>query len=80
MSVNISTDGQIAIKDVVFRIMDIMGYRGDVIHKDERKADVECHNASNAKIRSMIDYRLTPFEEGLEKTLDWYRKNITPSR
>ena len=75
-SVNISTDGQIAIKNVIFKIMDILGYHGEIIYKDERKADVECHNASNAKIKSMIDYRLTPFEQGLDETLAWYRENI----
>ena len=73
-SVNISTDGQIAIKNVIIKIMDILGYHGDIIYKDERKADVECHNASNAKIKSMIDYQLTPFQQGLGETLDWYRK------
>jgi len=76
-SVNISTDGQIAIKDVIFKVMQAMGYQGDVAYKDERKADVECHNASNAKIRSMIEYRLTPFEKGLQETVDWYKKYIS---
>jgi UDP-glucose 4-epimerase len=80
MSVNISTDGQIAIKDVIQEIIGITGYQGDVIYREERKADVECHNASNAKIKSMIDYQLTPFEIGLRKTLDWYKKNIVPSQ
>jgi len=75
-SVNISTDGQIAIKDVIFKIMDMLEYQGDVIYKEVRKADVECHNASNAKIRSMIEYRLTPFEKGLRNTIEWYKKQI----
>jgi UDP-glucose 4-epimerase len=79
LSVNISTDGQIAIKDVIQKIIEILGYRGDIIYKKERKADVECHNASNARIKSMITYQLTPFEKGLQETLDWYRKNITPT-
>jgi UDP-glucose 4-epimerase len=76
MSVNISTEGQIAIKDVIRKIMDIMGYHGDIAYKEERRADVECHNASNAKIRSMIDYQLTSFDKGLQETIDWYKKNI----
>lgn len=80
MSVNISTDNQIAVKDVIRKITDIMGYHGDIAYKEERRADVECHNASNAKIRSMIDYQLTSFEKGLQETLDWYKKNITPAQ
>lgn len=75
-SINISTDGQIAIGDVIRKIVKIMGYRGDILQKAGRKADVECHNASNKKIKSMIDFRLTPFDTGLKETIDWYIKNI----
>jgi UDP-glucose 4-epimerase len=78
MSVNISTDNQIAIKDVIQKIMDRMGYQGEIAYKEERRADVINHIASNAKIKSMIDYQLTSFEKGLKKTLDWYTNNITP--
>lgn len=48
-SVNISTDGQFSMKDVVSKIVNIMGYKGEVINKPARRADVECHNASNKK-------------------------------
>ncbi|MFC1845166.1 dTDP-glucose 4,6-dehydratase [Thermodesulfobacteriota bacterium] len=75
-SVNISTDGQIAIADMIRMIADFLDYRGDIAYKEERKSDVECHNASNKKIRSMIDFQLTPFEDGLQKTLEWYKNNI----
>jgi len=75
-SINVSTDGQIAISEVIRMVADMMGYHGEIIRKEGRKSDVECHNASNAKIRSLIDYRLTSFETGLRETLEWYRKNI----
>ncbi|PKN52258.1 MAG: UDP-glucose 4-epimerase [Deltaproteobacteria bacterium HGW-Deltaproteobacteria-13] len=75
-SVNISTDGQIAIKEVIRRVAGIMGYKGQILYKEARKSDVQCHNASNAKIKSMIEYPLTPFDKGLQETLAWYRKHI----
>jgi len=75
-SVNISTDGQIAIKDVINKIADLMGYSGEILLKSARKSDVECHNASNVKINSMIEYQLTDFEIGLSQTLAWYSENI----
>ena len=75
-SVNISTDGQISMKDVIYKISSLMNYNGEILNKPARGADVECHNASNAKIKSMIDYQLTSFEEGLAKTIDWYKDNI----
>lgn len=78
-SVNISTDGQIAIKDLMAMVVDGMGYKGEIVRKDARKSDVECHNASNAKVKSMIEYRLTPFDVGLRETLAWYRDTIKAS-
>ena len=38
-----------------------MEYKGDVLKKPARGADVECHNASNKKIKSMIDYSPNTF-------------------
>jgi UDP-glucose 4-epimerase len=75
-SINISTDGQISMKEVIAKIATLMEYKGEILQKPARGADVECHNASNTKIKSMIDYQLTSFEEGLAKTIAWYQENI----
>jgi UDP-glucose 4-epimerase len=75
-SVNISTDNQIAIGDLVTRIATLLGYKGDILRKPVRAADVLCHNASNQKVRSLIDYSLTDFDTGLRETLDWYVKRL----
>jgi UDP-glucose 4-epimerase len=75
-SVNISTDNQLSIGELIARICRELGYRGEIARKEGRKADVLCHNASNEKIRGLIDYRLTPFDAGLRETLDWYRGRI----
>ena len=75
-SINISTDGQVSMKDLVHKIVGIMDYKGEILQKEARGADVECHNASNEKVKGMIDYQLTSFEEGLEKTITWYKENI----
>jgi UDP-glucose 4-epimerase len=75
-SVNISTDGQISVRDLINQISNLMGYKGSILSKPARGADVECHNASNAKVKTIIDYQLTSFEDGLSKTLSWYKENI----
>lgn len=75
-SVNISTDNQISIRDLLQKICIEMNYRGEILKKPERKSDVLCHNASNEKIQKMIKYLLTPFDDGLGKTLDWYRTHL----
>ena len=71
-SANISTDNQIAIGELVTRIAAMLGYREEIVRKPARQADVLCHNASNQKVRALIDYSLTNFETGLRETLDWY--------
>lgn len=75
-SVNISTDNQISIRDLLQKICTEMGYSGEIVRKPERKSDVLCHNASNEKVREMIDYSLTPFDRGLRETLAWYQQTI----
>lgn len=75
-SVNISTDNQIAIGDLVTRIATMLGYCKEIVRKPARQADVLCHNASNQKVRALIDYSLTDFDTGLHETLDWYVSRI----
>lgn len=75
-AVNVSTNGQISMNDLVGAIVKEMDFSGEVIKKPARNADVQCHNASNKKMKSMIDFEPTPFEKGIKETLDWYRENI----
>ena len=75
-SINISTDNQITVAELLPRICQGMDYTGEIINKPGRKSDVLCHIASNVKICTLIDYTLTPFEQGLRNTLAWYKANI----
>lgn len=75
-SVNISTDNQCSIAELVTRICTEMGYSGEVAKKPSRHADVLCHYASNDKVNALIEYSLTDFATGLQETLDWYVKRI----
>ncbi|PLX18686.1 MAG: UDP-glucose 4-epimerase [Candidatus Muiribacterium halophilum] len=75
-SVNISTNGQISIEVLINSICKNMDYNGEIIRKEARNSDVLCHNACNGKIRSMIDYHLTPFDKGLKTTIDWYKERF----
>jgi len=76
-SVNISTDNQLTIAELVQRVAHDMGYAGTINRKPARQADVLCHNASNEKVRSLIDYSLTSFDEGLRLTLAYYKQKIS---
>lgn len=71
-TVNISTDNQISINELIPRICSYYGYVGEILRKPARHSDVLSHNASNEKVKDLIRYQLTPFEQGLAETLDWY--------
>lgn len=73
-NVNISTDNQMTIEQLILRICQYYGYQGEVLRKTARKADVLFHNASNEKIKSLMSYQLTSFEQGLAQTLAWYQQ------
>lgn len=78
-TVNISTDNQISMRDLLQQIFTLMNYQGELARKPERKSDVLCHNASNEKVHQLIEYHLTPFAEGLAKTIKWYQQTIKKS-
>lgn len=71
-TVNISTDNQTTINELIPMICAHYGYQQEILRKPARHSDVLSHNASNAKVKSLIQYRLTPFEQGLKETLNWY--------
>lgn len=71
-SINISTDGQISIKEVIQKVCKLMDYDGEIVQKPARSADVMCHKADNSKVKKLIQYSLTPFDVGLKKTIEWY--------
>ena len=72
-SVNISTDNCSTVKGLLNKIIAHYGYTGAVLKKEARSADVLTHNASNTKVNELISYSLTPFDDGLATTLDWYQ-------
>ena len=50
-----------------------MNYKGKIIKKINRVADVKSHNSSNKKMRKLINFKITSFDIALKKTLDWYK-------
>lgn len=76
-SVNISTDNSCSMKKLIHQIINYYSYKGELQYKQARGADVQAHNASNAKVKRLISYDLTPFEKGLADTLDWYKAKFT---
>lgn len=76
-SINVSTDNTCSMKALLDKIVQYYGYDGEILQKPARGADVLTHIASNEKVKGLISYNLTSFEDGLATTLDWYRNKFT---
>lgn len=77
----ISTSEEVSIKEVVYELAKIFGFRGNIIF-DSSKPDGQFRKPSdNSKIRELFpDFKFTPFQEGLEKSVDWFLKNYEKAR
>ncbi|WP_228409544.1 NAD-dependent epimerase/dehydratase family protein [Radiobacillus deserti] len=75
--VNITTDQQMSIKNVIETISNVMSYQGPVIQKPSRTADVASHRGSAEKLQRLIGpFDGTPFQEGVKNTVEWLTKAI----
>ena len=75
--VNIGAGFEIKIKDLVEWIVKLTGFRGRVVW-DTSKPDGQprrCLDTTRAE--KLFGFRArTPFEEGLRKTIDWYKSTL----
>ncbi len=73
--VNITTDQQTDIKTVVETVADSMKYKGTILKRTARKADVQSHRGSVKKLADMVGQtQKTPFKDGILNTVDWVKK------
>jgi len=72
----LSTSEEISIKDIVLMIAEIFEFKGDVIF-DSTKPDGQLRKPSdNSVIKTMFpDYKFTPIETGLRKSISWFIEN-----
>jgi GDP-L-fucose synthase len=74
--INLGTDREVTIRETVERIAEIVGFRGDLVW-DPTKPDGQPRRRVDAsRAEALFGWRATmPFEEGLRRTIDWYRAN-----
>ena len=79
-AVNICSDNQLSVSDVVRMVATKLNYCGKFRKKTRRSADVANHIGDNAKIHNLISFQTTSFEEGLVETIDFYKQVIEDKR
>lgn len=79
-AVNICSNNQLSVSDVVGMVATKLNYFGKIRRKTRRSADVANHIGDNAKIHNLIRFQTTSFEEGLVETINFYKQVIEDKR
>lgn len=77
--VNLGAGAEISVKDLVRLLSRIVGFKGDIVW-DSSKPDGQPRRCLDTeRAYENFGFRaMTEFEVGLEKTVEWYRRTITP--
>ncbi|MGD1850202.1 MAG: GDP-L-fucose synthase family protein [Cyanophyceae cyanobacterium] len=74
--INLGTGYEISIKDLVELICKLMGYEGELVWQTDKPNGQprRCLDTQKAKEKFGFEAKVS-FEEGLKRTIDWYREN-----
>jgi dTDP-glucose 4,6-dehydratase len=77
--VNVATGVDIPVAEIADRVLEALGKPASLkAHVSERPGQVDRHIGSTDKIAWLTGWRArTSFDEGLERTIAWYRENET---
>lgn len=74
---NVATGRRADLKETFAILKKIIGFRGDVKFGPERAGDIKHSLADISKTEKHLGYKpLVHFEDGLKKTVDWYRTQM----
>jgi nucleoside-diphosphate-sugar epimerase len=72
--INVATSGRVSLNQLFQTIRDLVGAQVEPIYADPRPGDVRDSQADIGKARRLLGYEpKVSFDEGLKKTVDWYR-------
>ncbi|MGO9402754.1 MAG: SDR family oxidoreductase [Terriglobales bacterium] len=75
---NIATGRRYNLNETVALLRPLTGYTGDVEYAPERTGDIKHSLADISRAQEKLRYRpLVNFEEGLRRTVEWYRASAT---
>jgi UDP-glucose 4-epimerase len=78
-SVNIATGRRVTLRALLTQMARTLGGSPEVRHEPARAGDVRHSLADVSKARRLLGYRPRwGFDEGLEKTMEWYRETYGP--
>lgn len=75
--INVATGRDISVSEIADLVLDALGKPASLkVNVEERPGQVDRHIGSTEKAERLLGWRArTSFEEGLERTVAWYREN-----
>ena len=74
--INVATGGRISLNQLFRTIRDLVGASVEPVHAAPRRGDVRDSRADIEKAKRLLGYTPTvTFDEGLRKTVEWYRSS-----
>jgi len=74
-TINLATGGRVRIKDLVAKLNRLLGTRLAPVYHEERPGDIKHSRADVAKAGELLGFEpIVDFDEGLRRTVDWYRR------
>jgi nucleoside-diphosphate-sugar epimerase len=72
--INVATGGRVSLNELFHGIAGMVGAKVEPIYAEPRAGDVRDSQASIAKAKELLGYEpIVSFEDGLKKTVEWYR-------
>ena len=76
--INVATGGRISLNQLFEEMRKLVGADVKPVYDEPRRGDVRDSQADITKARELLGYEpIVTFEEGLSKTVDWYRSAET---
>ncbi len=75
--INVATGIDISVSAIADTVLELLGKSNALkVHLDERPGQVDRHIGSTEKAEKLLGWKArTSFEDGLERTISWYRDN-----
>jgi dTDP-glucose 4,6-dehydratase len=75
--INVATGVDVPVTEIAAKVLAMLGKPGSLtVNVEERPGQVDRHIGSTEKAERLLGWRArTSFEDGLERTISWYRDN-----
>jgi nucleoside-diphosphate-sugar epimerase len=78
--INVATGGRISLNELFYAMREVVGATVEPTYVEPRQGDVRDSQADIRKAKEILGYEpIVPFEEGLARTLEWYRSAHAPA-